>query len=450
MMRLALAELRDHLNVWAGGLVVTLCCGAVGAWAASFAEMAAGSSGAAAVTLHDASTMVLSFSLVAAVPVLAATANLTVAASREAYARWQLVGVRPGTVRAVVVAQMAVVGVMGAGVGFMLGGLLFGPLYSYVMASSPRALAVAPLVGWGRLPAVVLTVACVFVCAGLGAARRAAMTSPMEALRAPEPRRVGLTWVRVLVFVASVGLAGYALATMVEAAGAGDANAVMTWSLVPCVFGVVAVACLAPVLLPVLMGAWTVVLPACATAWLLARRSARHSLSASTSVETPVMVAFGLVAGMYSLVRLCELYAGARGIPAGSGWYLETTVAFLMFGGPVLICAAGATVSVVMAARNRERELSLLEAVGARPLLMVAVTVVEALVHTITATLAGTLTVLLFGAATAAVMGVPLLSGLVLGPGLVVSGVGFVLVLTALLLPAARALSCPVATGLRL
>lgn len=162
------------------------------------------------------------------------------------------------------------------------------------------------------------------------------------------------------------------------------------------------------------------------------------------------MVTFGLVAGVYSLVRLSELYTGAHSIPAGSGWYLETTVALLMFGGPVLICAAGATVSVVMAARSRERELSLLEAVGARPLLVVVVTVVEALLHALTATLAGVLTVLLFGVATATVMGVQLLSGLVLVPGLAVSGVGLALVLTAFLMPAARALTKPVAAALRM
>ena len=274
-MRLALAELRDHLNVWAGALVVTLCCGVVGAWAASFAEMAAGAAGAEATVFRDAATMVLSFSLVAAVPVLAATANLTVAASRETYARWQLVGARPGVVGAVVVAQMTVVGVVGSGVGFALGGLLFGLLYPYVMASSPRALAVVPIVGWGRLPAVVLVVAGVFVFAGLGAARRAAATSPMEALRASEPRRVRVTWARVLAFLVVVGFVGYALATMAEVASKGNANTVMTWSLVPCVFSVVAVACLAPVLLPALMGVWTAVLPERATAWLLVS-SARH------------------------------------------------------------------------------------------------------------------------------------------------------------------------------
>lgn len=446
-MRLALAELRDHLNVWAGALVVTLCCGVVGAWAASFAEMAAGASEAEPLVLRDASTMVLSFSLVAAVPVLAATANLTVAASRVTYARWQLMGARPGTV-CVVVVQMVVVGAVGAGLGFAIGGLVFGPLYPRVMASSPRALAVAPQVGWNCLPAVVLVVEAVFVSSGLDAARRAGTTSPMEALRTPDPRRMGLTWVRAVAFLTAAGLVGYAFATISEAASVGDANTVMTWSLVPCVFGVVAMACLAPVLLSALMEVWTAAVPARATAWLLARRSARHGLSLSTSVETPIMVTFGLVAGVYSLVRLCELYAGAHGIPAGSGWYLETTVALLMFGGPVLICAAGTTVSVVMAARNRECELSLLEAVGAQPSLVIGATVLEALVHTITATLAGAFAVLPFGAATAAIMGVSLVDGLVLGPGLVVSGVGFVLVLIAFLMPAARALTKPVAAAL--
>lgn len=60
----------------------------------------------------------------------------------------------------------------------------------------------------------------------------------------------------------------------------------------------------APMALPALATIWCIALPQRGTTQLLAARGAWHRLTASTTVETPVMVAGALVAGYYALFAL--------------------------------------------------------------------------------------------------------------------------------------------------
>lgn len=71
---------------------------------------------------------------------------------------------------------------------------------------------------------------------------------------------------------------------------------------------------------------------------------------------------------------------------AGPGFDIEPGLAFLLFGGPVLVCAVGAVAGVVMSAGQRGREVMTLAAVGATPRLCLGAAI-EALVHVANAAL---------------------------------------------------------------
>lgn len=150
------------------------------------------------------------------------------------------------------------------------------------------------------------------------------------------------------------------------------------------------------------------------------------------------MVGFGLVAGIFSLSSLLETVIQQYGLTLNAT--LDFTTSVLLLGGPILLCAVGAAVSVVMSSRTRTRDVALLIASGARPETLVAAAGFEALIHTATATLAGMAVAAASNAVVAAAVEFPLFSGLAFGEGLVVSIAGFVLVLAATLVPTLSAL----------
>ena len=194
---------------------------------------------------------------------------------------------------------------------------------------------------------------------------------------------------------------------------------------------VATLATVAPVVLSALMRAWTSIMPQLRwNAWYLARHTARYGLSLSTSVETPVMVGFDLLAGVASLSNMLAFYAQQQGL-LDYKTSLDFTSTILLLGGPVLLCAIGAAVSVVMTSKSRTRDVALLIAGGARPRTLLAAAVCEAFIHAVTATLAGMAAVVVSNAVTACAVGMPLFDGLAFGEGLAVSLAGFVLVLAA-------------------
>lgn len=119
-----------------------------------------------------------------------------------------------------------------------------------------------------------------------------------------------------------------------------------------------------------------------------------------------------------------------------------------MLGGPVLLCAIGVAVSVVMSSTSRTRDVALLTASGARPQTLLAAAACEAFIHVVTATLVGMAGVVVSNAIVAYTVGLPLFADLTFKEGLVVSLVGFVLVLIATFVPICTALNRDAATVL--
>lgn len=437
MMRLAFSDLRDHAATWIGAFLVAVGCGYIGGWAVSIEASAETFD-----VLRSVGSVVIAFSSVAAVAVLALTANLTVDTQRRSYALWQLANMKPRLVSAVVLVQLVVVAVLGAICGTLLTTITFPPLFPWVFGARVEYAQAVPRVGAALMPFVWLAVAGTFLCGGLKGARSAGRTSPLAVLRESKPRRAGMTWMRVLLF-AGLAIGAWQVAAIMIGSVPG---VVMNWSLYLPILTTAGIAAVGPLAFAAILKAWTSVVPQSRwNAWYVARHTARFGLSASTSVETPIMVGFGLVAGIYSVMSIWADYSGQHGMTfTGLDW----TAAILMLGGPVLLCAIGAAVSVVMTSKSRTRDVALLIAGGARPRTLLAAAACEAFIHAVTATLAGMAAVAVSNVVTAYAVGMPLFDGLAFGEGLAVSLAGFALVLAATLVPTLAALGKEPATVL--
>lgn len=435
MIRLIFSDLKDHASTWIGAFATAFACGYIGGWVVSLRTTASLSGEALQWSLQNASSMMLAFSLVAGIAVLISAANLTVSTQRRSYALWQLANVSPLLVSVIVLAQLVTVAMLGALCGTLLTIATFEPLFPLIFNARKEMAQVIPYVGVAQLPLVWFVVVAVFLGGGVRGARSAGMTPPLTALREPESKRMKITWLRILLFII------LAICTVWLYFAMADSTPIEAISFSPfMLILVVALATpIAPLVFSKLLTLWTLLVPKRWNAWYLARHTASYGLSTSTSVETPIMVGFGLVAGLFSLIQIMASYAERQGNYATSG--LDSTTTLLMLGGPVLLCAIGAAVSVVMSSRSRTRDVALLTANGAQPSTLVAAAVCEAFIHNITATLVGIVTVVASNALLATILGLDPCDDLSFDAGLIVSLVGFILVLAATLIPTLSALN---------
>jgi putative ABC transport system permease protein len=443
MIRLVFSDLWVHVTVWTGAFLMALTGGYIGGWVVSFMTTADYYTGDIQKSLHDAGTIMFVFSLIAGMAVLVSAANLTIAAQRRSYALWLLANMKPWLVTLVVFFQLAVVAALGAVCGTLLAAATFEVLFPLVLSGKWYVSDVVPRVGISTMPMVWLVVVAVFLFGGLKAARSAGRTPPLSVLREPEPKRMKMTWFRLLLFIvllACIYGTYYAMAN----AKAYDA---LAWALFMPILTVAALAPIAPLTFSMVLKVWTSLVPQKHwNSWFLAQHSACYQLSTSTSVETPIMVGFGLVAGVFSISNVLAGYARSLGVSDTSGFSFDFTTTFVMLGAPILLCIVGTAVSVMMTSRTRTSDVALLDASGARPFTQVMAAVYEAFIHTVTASLVGICGVVITNIIVAYALGLPLFDGLTFGVGAIVSIVGFVLVLAATLIPTLTAVNKDTAT----
>lgn len=436
MIRLALSDLAAHARVWIGFLAVTITTGFVATIAAGLLETGIVHGGRVAEGLSSTSSAVIIFSAVTALIVLSSTSNLTVALQQRSYALWQLVGVRPAIVGAVVLAQLGIVGIIGALVGALLAVPVFGPLFRWVFREWEDMQSVTLHLGAVSASLVTAAVTLVVLLGGLRAARRASRTPPIEALRDPEPRQAAMGWFRiVLVAFVVTGLITLTLSLDGRASfSAISGQAILLTPLVAAAF-----AAAGPILFPLVLRAWTSLVPARASAsWFLARHSARYRLGQSSAAIGPLMVALALAGGLYTTGATLAAAQAAR-TGASAGFDLAPEGVVLLLGGPLLLSAVSAAATVLMSGHSREREFALIQAAGATHRAVLLTAVWEAGIYAATAAILGTVATLGGGIIVATVLGLA-------GPtvafstiGLVAIG-GFALILAATVVPTLAAL----------
>lgn len=438
MLRLIFSELASHARLWFGGLTVTTTAAAIGALAASLIETGAQLGGESFMGLVSMSSVVIAFTSVTAMIVLGAVATLTVNLNQRNYALWQLVGIRPAAITVVVLTQLTMVALLGSVLGCLIATPLKQPIFEALFGSwavlEGVTLVFGPL-SWLGVTAAITTI---MLISGLRGARRAARVEPIEVLREPNPPELRLGWFRWVL----AGLSVAAIVGFILGVRGTELNQMATPILFFGPLVAALIATLGPLLFPLVLRAWTSLVPPRASAsWFLARNSARYKLGQSTAAISPLMVATALAGSLYTaggtLGNAIEVTTGRNSFSMP----IESTI--VMLGGPLLLSAVGAAVIIFMSSRAREREFALVQAAGGTHPTIARASVWEAVIYVVTGALLAALAILASGvfaalALSAVAPGTMPSFGVV--PAAVVGGAGLLLVLLATVIPTLVAL----------
>ena len=366
---------------------------------------------------------------------ISAVAKLTVDAQRKSYALWQLVNVSPRKVIVVVLAQLFVVAILGAICGTLLSGISFVPLFPLVFSARKIFEEVIPRVDLSSMPIVWLGVACIFLFGGLKAARTAGRTTPLQALTSQPLKKLDMTWIRLLLFAVLLTITvWFSYSIIVDGPNNGMDRSIylpilLVGTLVP----------IAPVLFLLFMRIWTLLVPQRCVVWFLARRMALYNFSLSTSVQTPIMVGFGMVAGILTIINTMKHYATDIGITNFNGLDLTSTI--LAMGGPILLSAVGAAASIGMTARSRISDVKLLAISGASPRTLILAAICETFIHSANATFVGIIAVAASNYIVSKGLMILPFVDITITDGLIVSLLGFIMIAITVLTPTLFALS---------
>jgi len=432
MLRLIVSDLFANVRIWVGALVVAAASAAVTTVAAAEIETAARTGGNVGLALYAISGTVLLFATLTAVIVLGSISNLAVALQQRAYALWQLVGIRPGLIRLVVLAQLCIVAVLGAAAGCAVTTPALPPLFRFFFAGSDGLDGLRPRFGPAAAAAVIAFVTVVVVLSGSRGAGRASRVPALQSLREADlpRRRMGVPrWLGALAVLAIIVSIGASL----PGTEAGRLSTPLML-IAPLVAGLLAA--LSPVVFPVFLRGWTALIPASVSAsWYLARNSTAQNVSRSTAAVSPLMVAVALAGGFYTATGIGNA-AVSRDSASAVPDVASGTVA-LLIGGPVLLAVLGATATIFMSSRSREKEFALIQAAGGTEETVLGAAACEAVIYVVTAAGLGATAV-----AVTALAGLWAAGSWVFGAGSVgvIAATGLVLTLAATVLPTLSAL----------
>lgn len=383
MMRLLWAELRHGWASWAGLIAVATISALSFSVAIAMVERGLAEGGKVLEASMSFLSMLLMMNIPGAVIVTAAVARLAVDLHRPAYARWQLSGAGPAQTSGIVIVQLACAGLVGGTVGSGLA-IPFVPWFLHEVFATDNSwwadAVIAP--GAFTVRVVVALTIVVTVLGGLRAALSAGRTPPLAALRDAEPRAKRMGWGRwvlllVVVFGAGAGLMAPLRAETRE-------TAVSQLPLLPAYLTVI-VAAAGPLVYPVVLRAWTALVPArVSTSWYLARHQARFHLGRSTASITPLFVGASLLGGLMTMSATVSAAMAAEG---RGGFTMEIMQVMLLIGGPVMLGAIGAAVVIFMSNRTQGAEQALLKASGGSSTTVIASALWQGVIHVVTAAL---------------------------------------------------------------
>lgn len=447
MTRLLWAELRRGWASWAGLIAVTAVAALSFSVAIAMLERGLREGG----EILEASTSFLSVLLMFTIPggaiVIAAVARLAVDLHRPVYARWQLSGIGPAQTSSVVLVQLACAGLIGGLIGYVVSIPVVPAFLTAVFAGDTSWWADA-IITPGAFTAhlVIPLTMLVTLLGGLRAALSAGRTPPLAALREPESqaKRMRLwRWGFFLVVVLGAG-AGVIAPFRAEA----RSTAISQFPLLPA-FLMMIVAAAGPALYPLILKAWTAVIPArVSSSWYLARHQARYHLGRSTAAITPLFVGASLLGGLMTMSATTNAAMDAADL--GGNFVLDIMQVMLVVGGPVLLGTVGAAVVIFMSNRTQTAEQALLRASGATERTVLASALWQGVIHVVTACLLAGVVLVSTALVAAAALNrfMPAVPVVDLRAALLLAGVGMLLTAVATVLPAFARMREPVAARL--
>ena len=407
-------DMRHHARQWLWSLLVTTTGGAfigviiVSWWSALQWSTAQSSSSEYIGLTHILGSNLITYSGLSVAVVISTTLALTVAAQARSHALWKIIGIPSRRIRRIILAQIGVVGLLGG----LIGALLSAPVTRwYLLTWRELELYPAdmPVIMPVFAPPLTIGLTTAFsLLGGLGAARRAASTPEMQALReAVAPAARTRVWQWVVAGVLFLGVVAVAVITLVDpnvlaATGALDPETAtemaahraedpgtLGGSMV--LLGMIAVLCIPNWTIRPLLTGWTSLIPGRSPAWFAARANARHRSTMSLTTIVPFGIAVGMTGVVYSIVGT----ARATGTTDAVNGFLAIAVPIFIISG------AGGVANIAMVGSTRRQENALLGVIGARRSTLMATTILEGAIYATTGILFGSAVTVLSAASAA-------------------------------------------------
>ena len=407
-------DMRHHARQWLWSLLVTTTGGAfigviiVSWWSALQWSTAQSSSSEYIGLTHILGSNLITYAGLSVAVVISTTLALTVAAQARSHALWKIIGIPSRRIRRIILAQIGVVGLLGG----LIGALLSAPVTRwYLLTWRELELYPAdmPVIMPVFAPPLTIGLTTAFsLLGGLGAARRAASTPEMQALReAVAPAARTRVWQWVVAGVLLLGVVAVAVITLVDpnvlaATGALDPETAtemaahraedpgtLGGSMV--LLGMIAVLCIPNWTIRPLLTGWTSLIPGRSPAWFAARANARHRSTMSLTTIVPFGIAVGMTGVVYSIVGT----ARATGTTDAVNGFLAIAVPIFIISG------AGGVANIAMVGSTRRQENALLGVIGARRSTLMATTILEGAIYATTGILFGSAVTVLSAASAA-------------------------------------------------
>lgn len=407
-------DMRHHARQWLWSLLVTTTGGAfigviIASWWSALQWSTAQSSSSEYIGLtHILGSNLITYSGLSVAVVISTTLALTVAAQARSHALWKIIGIPSRRIRRIILAQIGVVGLLGG----LIGALLSAPVTRwYLLTWRELELYPAdmPVIMPVFAPPLTIGLTTAFsLLGGLGAARRAASTPEMQALReAVAPAARTRVWQWVVAGVLLLGMVAVAVITLVDpnvlaATGALDPETAtemaahraedpgtLGGSMV--LLGMIAVLCIPNWTIRPLLTGWTSLIPGRSPAWFAARANARHRSTMSLTTIVPFGIAVGMTGVVYSIMGT----ARATGTTDAVNGFLAIAVPIFIISG------AGGVANIAMVGSTRRQENALLGVIGARRSTLMATTILEGAIYATTGILFGSAVTVLSAASAA-------------------------------------------------
>lgn len=383
MIRLLLSDLRRHAGSWAWTAVVAVV--AASAVAGQF-RVAHGSFAAAEAagdpTMIDGAESVSGIIIIgvvfAAVTVLSSTSNLAVSQRERDHGLWKALGMSPSMVRLVIQGQLFALGTLASLVAVPLS-LPVSRFMMHRLISDGAALPGA-VPQWK--PADLIWTAIIsagtLVIGGRAAAKRASHTPEALLLRGSGGQRAQWSAGRVLkgllrLFWAAAAAAGWVAEFLVIRSGENQDVFMSLFGGVLC--GLMFVCLLCGWISPALERLLAALIPDPGVAWHVAGRTCALESRRSAATVLPFVVTIGLVAISFG--------------PASASSEITVTGFTSVFGLPFLVSWTGGVAVIAMSAGRRRRDAALLRAAGAMERDVLAIELLEGVLHAAAATVLG-------------------------------------------------------------
>ena len=450
MIRLAFAELRQDMRLWAGPLLVAVVITTFVYLAAVYWWTLGTLSGAALIesfgsTVDEAragSYVVYLSTAVPAIAVLGSTSAATVTALSTRVARWRLAGAMPKQVRAVITVQVLMVNTLGALIGIAVATPARQPAVDLLVRMVTRGDYTIPVDNTpGAMILALLGSTLVCYLASFSPARRASRIPAVQAVRdaAESTRAMPISrWIiaGLLTFLLIQQVLVTVFATQTLGTDPGMESASATLSLTLGIMLIAVIGALAPVIVPALIRIWTALVPAhIAPAWFLARHFATEDPRQASTAVMPISIGIGLYGILFGIIATWQNAL----TNAGLSDTLNTIDTYVMLTPAAAIAVTGSIASILLTTRKRTREYALVRTAGAAPRTLVNIALAETISYSITAI--GIALAVSYGTVTAAASlltatGLPTPPIIDLRQMLVLAGIGIIALVIVLLVPA--------------